>query len=626
MKFVSVIRFATLLFGGVFLGFSMRASDLRPPLLALEGPMRFVCEAEGRDESSVKFWSTVGTRQASQAFMDHGTTTVGFTNLIFNQQNFRVSDIFSNSHVPTTSEAYLALLRTARISTNASYAETAIVFGGQWMYPVYEDRGRFGMRARVPFKYVEIEREDMSGVPGGAQLEDVVAVQPAMAIPGGTGATEILPTAQTRMMRFDFAEALTQSNDLNSVFDFSGAPLLGSTDLSVCVSDPAVTARSRLAIVKSPVGLVPRVPEVPTNVAVALIVPPLSGGAAGPYTDQIPASYKSLPADGSASTGSVYVFDSTAGKYNQLLDDNASDAATRRTNQLTKESLWLIPFGYETAAGTMATSIPGIADGGSMKTLNDLTDRVTENVYNWMHARGYDFETEPRQGLGDIDLDLFYQQDFLPDITGEVIVGVRVPIDRDKQFFATPYKPRIGNGGHWETRFGGSFGWTMKKLVNLRAHGSYNFVLPEVEEVCATFKGSTIKGVGPRQEANVEWRYATLNLDCTLFHPDSNSCSAVVGYQFYWKGLDKVSYKNAQAVSWLGKNYNRTTRQFDANLFDLDGSLLAINTDSIAHRLRLEVSLRIGSYCEILFGGAYTLAGKHVARDLDTHFGVHLTF
>jgi len=147
-----------------------------------------------------------------------------------------------------------------------------------------------------------------------------------------------------------------------------------------------------------------------------------------------------------------------------------------------------------------------------------------------------------------------------------------------------------------------------------------------VEEVCATFKGSTIKGVGPRQEASVEWRYATVNLDCTLFHPDSPSCSAVVGYQFYWKGLDKVSYKSAKAESWLGKNYNRITKEYDPNLIDLDSSLLAKNTDSIAHRLRLEVSLRIGSYCEVLFGGAYTLAGKHVARDRDMHFGVHLTF
>ena len=624
MRFLSVIGCLALLVVSTFLGMSVSASDLRAPLLALEGPMRFVCEAEGRDESSVKFWSTVGTRQASQVFMDHGTSTVGYTNLIFNQQNFRVADIFANSHVPTNSEAYLALLRTARIKTNASYAETAIVFGTQWMYPVYEDRGRFGMRARVPFKYVEIEREDMSGVPGGAQLEDVMTTQPAMAIPGGTGATEVLPTAQTQLMRFDFAEALTQSNDLNSVFDFSGAPLMGyGRDLAAPNnSNPKDTAQRRFAIIKSPVGIIPRVPEVPTNVAVALNV----SGDTSPYSAQIPTSYKSLPADGSASSGSIYILDSTAGKYRGLLDDNAADGPTRRAHQRTKETLWLVPFGYEDSTGVMNTDIPGVGPGGSMQILNDLTSRVTENVYQWMHARGYDFETAPRQGLGDLDFDLFYQQDFLPDITTEVLIGLRVPIDRDKQFFSTPYKPRVGNGGHWEARFGGSVGWTMKKLVNLRAHGAYSFVLPEVEEIPATFKGSTIKGVGPRQEANVEWRYATLNLDCTLFHPDSNSCSAVVGYQFYWKGLDKVSYKVSQAESWLGKKYNTTTKVFDANLVDLDGSLLAINTDSVAHRLRLEVSLRIGSYCEVLFGGAYTLAGKHVARDLDTHFGVHLTF
>lgn len=627
MRNIPVIRVLALLLCSVFLGLDLKASDLRPPLLAMEGPMRFVSEAEGRDESSVKFWSTIGTRQASQAFMDHGWSTVGYTNLIFNEQNFRVADIFSDSYIPSTTEAYLALLRTARIRTNASYAETAVVFGAQWMYPVYEDRGRFGMRARVPFKHVEIEREDLQGLPGGAQLEDVVAVQPAMAIPGGTGATEVLPSTQTRMMRFDFAEALSQSNDLNLIFDFSGEPELGGHKLAA--PNDALqfdTAKRRLAIVKSPEGIVPRVPNVPTNLAVALVVPDIPGVGAGPASAQTPTSYKLLPADGAATSDAVYIFDSESGKYNGFLDENAADAPTRRKNQLTKETLWLIPWGYEASAGVMAADIPGVNDGGSMFILNELKSRVTENVYQWMHARGYDFETVPRQGLGDVELDFFYQQDFVPDVIGEVLVGLTVPIDRDRQFFSTPYKPRIGNGGHWAARLGGSVGWTMKKLVNLRAHGAYNFVLPEIEEVCATFKGSTIKGVGPRQEANIEWSFATLNLDCTLFHPDSNSCSALVGYQFYWKGLDKVAYKTAQAESWLGRAYNRTTRAFDPNLIDLDGSLLAKNTDSVAHRLRLEVSLRIGSYCEVLFGGAYTLAGKHVARDLDMHFGVHLTF
>ena len=76
----------------------------------------------------------------------------------------------------------------------------------------------------------------------------------------------------------------------------------------------------------------------------------------------------------------------------------------------------------------------------------------------------------------------------------------------------------------------------------------------------------------------------------------------------------------------IGKKYNKDTHQFENNLIDLDPTLLALNTDRIAHRLRAEFSLRIGSFCEILLGGAYTIAGKHVARDLDTHFGVHLTF
>ncbi len=402
MRYVPAIRVLALLLSGVFLGSSVKASDLRPPLLAMGGPMRFISEAEGRDESSVKFWSVVANRQASQAFMDHGLGAVGLTNLIFNQDNFRVADIFADSYVPSTTESYMALLRTARIFTSASYAEKDVIFGAQWMYPVYEDRGRFGIRARIPFKYVEIIRDDLAGVPGGAQLEDVMAVQPAAAVPGGTGAAEILPNAQTQLMRFDFAEALTQSNSLNSVFDFSGKAKAGGHE--ICTSDPAdpaVTARMRLAVVKSPAGQVPRVPDVPTNIAVAL------------KDLTLPASYQSLPANGQSSQGTVYVFDPALGAYNTFLDSNAPDAPTRRANQLTKETLWLIPFGYEDSEGVMNSQIPGVNLGGSMNVLNSLTSRVTENVYQWMHARGYDFMTAPRQGVSDFDLDVFYQQDFL---------------------------------------------------------------------------------------------------------------------------------------------------------------------------------------------------------------------
>lgn len=602
----------------------LEASDFHAPLLALEGPVRFIVEVDGRDDSSVKFWSTVSFRKASEGLMDHGTSGVGMSSLIFNEAAFRVADIFSDSYVPSATEAYLPLLRTARVFTHATYSEQAIVFGAQWMYPVYEDRGRFGIRARVPYRYAEIEREDLSGVPGGAQLEDVVAVQPVAAIPNGTGAAEILPADQSRMMRFDFAEALTQSNDLNLVFNFDAKPMLGSVELSALDSDNKVTAQKRLAVVHSPLGQIPRVPDVPTNVAVALKVPDIVGVGPGPVANQIPASYVGLPADGKIAENKVYVFDSTAGKYRGLLDDNAVDATTRRANQRTKESMWLIPFGYETTAGVM--SMAGTKEGGSMYVLNDLTARVTENVYQWFHARGYDFEGGPRQGVGDVEIEAFYQQDFVPDMTGEITVGVKIPIDRDRQFFKTPYKARLSNGGHWEAIAGGGVGFTLKKLLNVKMHGRYAFVLPEIEEVCATFKGSTIKGIGPREEASIEWSYATFNVDCTLFHPDSHTCSGVIGYQLYWKGRDKVAYKNAQAESWLGKKYNKNTSQFEANLIDLDSTLLALNTDRIAHRLRAEFSLRIGSYCEILFGGAYTIAGKHVARDLDTHFGVHLTF
>jgi len=417
-------------------------------------------------------------------------------------------------------------------------------------------------------------------------------------------------------MRFDMAESLVQSNDLNLIFNFDGAPRMAGTDLSGNDADPKKTAQMRLAVVSSPVGDVPNVPNVPTNVAVALNA-----------ISQIPSTYEVLPADGKIAANKVYVFDSVAGKYKGLLDDNASDATTRRENQLTKESMWLIPFGYEdTTVGSSEIKMAGTESGGSMNILKSMTSRVTENVPSWLLDRKYEFESSPRQGCGDVQIEAFYQQDFVPNVSSEFVFGVGIPVDRDNQFFMSPYKPRLGNGGHWDVFFGAGLGFVFNPLCNFRLHGRYSIILPEVEEVCATFKNTLVKGIGPRALATVDWKYATINLDCTLFHPDSKTCSAVLGYQLFWKGRDNVSYKDAEAETWLGKKYNVSTRQFEPNLKELDALALSINTDSIAHRFRMEVSLRIGSYCEMLFGGAYTIFGKHVACDLDTHFGVHLTF
>ncbi|MBM3894161.1 hypothetical protein FJ366_00990 [Candidatus Dependentiae bacterium] len=615
MKLRPINNVLTKIFVGFLACANLVASDLRPPLMSMEGPLRFVQEAEVRDESSLKFWATIGTRQASQAFMEHGFSSVDYSNLIFNKSQFRVSDIFTDSYVSSRSESYLALLRTARISTNASYAEKAIVFGLQWMYPVYEDRGRFGVRVRVPLKSVEIEREDVKGLPGGAQLEDLIAVQQATSKSNGSGSSRDLPSVQTRMMRFDFAEALTQSSDLNLVFNFDAQPKMsGDRIISGPNSvEPQDTAKRRLAVVYSPVGDVPQVPEIPTNVAVVLNA-----------TEQIPSSYLSLPADGKIAPGKVYVFDSTPGKYRNLLDDNAPDANVRRANQLTKETMWLVPFGYENSASAIVMA--GTEDGGAMKTLKELSGRVTENVYQWLLARGYEFESEPRQGLGDVSIEGFYQHDLVPNMSTEFLVGVGIPFDRDNQFYKSPYKARLGNGGHWEVYFGGGVGSVFKKMINLRVHGNYGIVLPAEEEINATFKGTLIKAIGPKQEATIDWKRATVNFDCTLFHPDSKTCSAVLGYQFHWRSSSNVSFKNHEAETWLGKKYNVSRREFEPDLVVLDSSRHAINTNSIAHRLRMEVSLRIGSYCEMLFGGAYTIAGRYVARDLDTHFGVHLTF
>jgi hypothetical protein len=543
--------------------------------------------------------------------MEHGTSTHELTSLIFNSSDFRISQAFPDSHVPHTTEFYNSLLRTAHIHTKAQRSETTAHVSAEWSYPVYEENGRFGVRVKVPFKRIEMRRLDQSGVRGGADLQDVRAIQPVVA---ETDSPDYSPAVQSEMMRMDFAESLVQSSDRNSVLDFSGVAKVGGKQVASSETNPSETAAQRLAVIKSPPGLIPRAPVAKSNVAKVL------------SDNSMPTTYSTLPADGSASYGKVYTFSDTSGFYNGLLDGNASDVKTRQANQAVKETLWLIPFGHETEAGKMSKTVKGVEFGSPMRILQDLSEQVTENVYEWLHDRGYHFESDAKSGIGDASIEFFYQQDFSSDLHAEARVGLGVPTGRDKEYYKNPYQVRLGNGGHWEVYFGGSAGWRPLSSLCFSADGNIAFVLNETETRCATYKGATVKNIGAKIDADIGWRYATLSLDCTMFHPESDSFSGVVGYQLYWKGRDDVSFKSTKAQSWLGKNYNGTTGVFDEYLVDLDHTVLAKNTNSLGHQVRAEASLRVGSYCELFAGGGYMFAGRYVPKNIDCYCGVNLTF
>ena len=626
------------------------AGDLRTPWLSERGPLRYLFEKDPGDEATVRVWTAYASRQAARAFKKHGTATEELTSLIFNKSDFRLTEASPNSLIPLDTEFYNPLLRTVHLHPRAEYSESTFTLGLSYKYPVNENRGCVGVRASVPFRRIEMQRTDQSGVRGGADLQDVLTIQPVgVANSGTTTAT----AQETVLMRMDFAEALIQSSNRNSALNLgtgnnpatTGTSVGGNLISTVVTGGNVVDGRSAaaatqltqqiLAVIQSPEGQIPRIPNAPTNLAVVtsssgnnstLVAKDFSATNVQPTTD-----LTILPASGHVSSNQVYYFDQGT-NYSALLDSAASDVKTRMTNQAIKEQLWLVPFTRENQSIALTNyasdqTILGVGAGSSMKILNDLTSQITENAYEWLHDRGYDFQSDWRARVGDIDVQLFYEHDFNDTTVGEIMVGARVPVSDSDDFFKNPYTVRCGNGGHWEGHVGGDLHWQPSDMVNFNIGARYVYVFEATEMRNATFQGATVKNIGPRLEADIDWQYVVLRADINAFHPDSDTLSGVVGYEFMWKGQDNVRFKVANMQSWLGKQLPLgVAANAVLNEQPLDSSIMEQNTSSLSHKVRFECSLRATDYCELFAGGSYVFAGKNIPQEIDAHAGFHITY
>lgn len=264
-------------------------------------------------------------------------------------------------------------------------------------------------------------------------------------------------------------------------------------------------------------------------------------------------------------------------------------------------------------------------EGGAIaRNIENQLRLFTQNPFAFFASKDFQLETGIRSGLGDIDLDLFYEHDFCDEWRGEVWVGVRFPTGQGKDQ-QNPYQPQLGNGEHWEVKIGGLMAWQPTCWMNIKIDGMYSFVLESSETRAAAFKGATIKNFGPAVQADVDWGYAVGHVDFTFFHPCTDKVRSMVGYEIYYKTEDHLSFKQKQAESWLGRKFD-AAGNLVANPQDLDSGLARKNTEGIGHKVRWETSCQINKYFEIFGGGTCVFAGQNVTRDRDAHLGYNIRF
>jgi hypothetical protein len=602
-----------------------QATEYRSPYPLERGPFRFLFGEED-DQQGYRFWTAAYTRNSDKAFTsDHGTTTEDLAALYFNKADFRLTEIFPESLISLKSEYYNPLLRTTNLHLRANYIEAGLVFGARWDMPFYHEKGRVGIRASVPVKRLKIEKVDVEGVRDGAQLQDVLSIQPASAS----------VNEKSTLVRLDFAEALAQSGDRTSAINYGSSTTrlkigsdisdvieaagAGADKFSVVANnvitgggviddgvavDAAANAnvfrKIRPAVVYSPEGLIPREPD--------QYIVAKKGNAAD-----------WVPADGKISSGKKNYFARESLDYSLLGDEaTGTDAKTRREKQAAKANLWLVPI--------LGDDNEMLATGpkGSLGILKALSEQVTENAYEWMHDRGIDFEPYQKEGVGDLDVDLFYEYQFQENMVGEFSIGVRVPTAKKREYSSNPYYTPLGNGGHWELKAGGMVAWQPAKTIGLKGEAFYSVVLEATEERAASFKNALVKNIGPKADVDVDWNYFVARVDANLQHPSTSDITGTVGYEFFYKKAENLKFTKTKMQSWLGKKL--TAGSFVDDTYELSSALATEDTQAIGHRVRWEASYIMSDWFELLWGGCWTFAGKNIPREFDGHLGFNIAF
>jgi len=759
---------------GALVATSAYATEMRTPWIVGDGPLRYTFEKLKQDKYNFNWWSAFHMKESHKAFLKHGTDTHPITALIFNKDNFKYNEIFPNSEVPMNTEFYNPFFRLLSLQPRVSYMEYGLTFGARWDYPVWKDKGRIGLRVSMPFRRIEMERDDVTDK-NEDPLSYVRASKPvkvtrrsplfdidqagAAAIVGGSlraigAAAAGGANAQAETVAMMNASSGAALPALAPNITAVGATAANATAAAVTFDTPMHSAAAPQAVVNAvyalavgtdsvtPAAAATLVQDATLNqvlaatIAKAAFPATLAQGAAAPLPNAVPNNINAAANRGDRSNApttstiddwnlayvaslpdgnfhSIVQIPAAVGEFN-VLGNNIATAVNERniaavgvtrgdeTTDIVSNGFvgWmpapvtnavesLVTVGAGVAAGFTGDVQPVAADlstppatqvgffnaatdyrtltadaanGGELtqasldnaqqlwltarldadandqdnyadadaqiaiRKIAELSRLYTENPLLFFERQGYTLDDQIRSGLGDIDLDLFYEHTFNKEWMGELMLGVRFPTGGDQDKYGSPYKVMLGNGEHWEIKLGGLIAWQPIKWMNIKVDAKYSFVIEGDEHRMAAFKGAKVKNFGPRADADVDWGYFVGHVDFNFFHPKTSDIRAMMGYEFYYKTEDHVDYKQSKMQSWLGRVWDPVNLVWKDNPQDLDSHLARKNTEAISHKCRGEISWQAHKYLELFAGVSSTFAGQNAFRDRDAHGGVNIRF
>ncbi|KKP24371.1 MAG: hypothetical protein SZ59_C0002G0217 [candidate division TM6 bacterium GW2011_GWF2_28_16] len=622
-KILSKFLWLCFLIAGFLQTTFLQATEMRTPWISERGPISYIIEPVKEEKWSLDVFALAESKEAEKAYMQHGFETHPLSTLFFNKSDFAIADAFPNETTSTNAEYYNPYLEIIKIHPRVTYYESGVNLGARFEYPVCKNKGRIGLRTNIPLRSIELERENISDNQSDPNEDYILS----RTIKLETGVDSVAANDVDKTVTaysFDLLYRLFQDANRHPAVETSGAVapfsfkvfgealakqafnFANNKQMSADLDHPCAAV-----IFKESGTGAPGMPNEPTIARAAehwafnsmdtqqrdysnISVTDIGQPETTPYPNTAPGMIKN-----------VYFFKDSE-NYPAQEDKLATNL---------KNNGWLI-FGYDN--GALENGATNIKNG-----IEDALKLYEENPYEWLWTHGeFELETQRRTGLGDIDLDLFYEHRFSNSFVAEGFVGLRFPTGENDDYSGNPYNVHLGNGEHWEIKLGGLVAAKPVYWMNLKLDTYFSFVLEGSETRSAVFEGSSVKNIGPAVDADVSWQYFVMRLDGNFFHPRTENVSATLGYELYLKTKDDIDFKQTTATPFYGDHYNGT----DSLAANLSGSLAAANTQAVGHKIRAELRAVLSDWVSLFGGGSFVFAGKNVPRDSDMHCGLSVKF
>jgi hypothetical protein len=637
-KILSKFLWLCFLIAGFLQTTFLQATEMRTPWISERGPISYIIEPVKEEKWSLDVFALAESKEAEKAYMQHGFETHPLSTLFFNKSDFAIADAFPNETMATNAEYYNPYLEIIKIHPRVTYYESGVNLGARFEYPVCKNKGRIGLRTNIPLRSIELERENISDNQSDPNedyiLSRTIKLETGIQSDNTAGNLDVDKTVTA--YSFDLlyrlfqnaarTQAVQPGNNSFIVFgEQLAAPAGGFIDAGQMTANLG-SPNAAVIFKKSGTGS-PGQPNEPTGPRLpehwafnngdqtAASAADVAHGGSFAQVSVTSIGQPEVPYDnyaGPAFTQNVYFFKNGGAAPNNV--DYSAQEDNLATNL--KNNGWLI-LGHQ-ANGDLSAGATNIKNG-----IEDALKLYEENPYEWLWTHGeFELETQRRTGLGDIDLDLFYEHRFSNSFVAEGFVGLRFPTGENDDYSGNPYNVHLGNGEHWEIKLGGLVAAKPVYWMNLKLDTYFSFVLEGSETRSAVFEGSSVKNIGPAVDADVSWQYFVMRLDGNFFHPRTENVSATLGYELYLKTKDDIDFKQTTATPFYGDHYNGT----DSLAANLSGSLAAANTQAVGHKIRAELRAVLSDWVSLFGGGSFVFAGKNVPRDSDLHCGLSVKF